>query len=94
MAKLTLEEFSAWKTGDLEEYAKALTCLKVTRVKLRKAYADQQDAADAISVFAEDERTDPRYIKHAERHAKATAKIERLKAREKSEAEAVEEFTK
>ena len=94
MAKLTLNEFIAWKRGDLEEYAKALTRLNVTRSKLRKAYAEQSDAEDSMSVFSPDERNDPRYIKHADRYEKATARIEELKERQKAEIDAVEEFTK
>lgn len=94
MAKLTIEEVFAWKSGDIEEYAKALTRLKVTRVKLRKAYAEQSDAEDSMSVFSAEERNDPRYIKHADRYEKATARIEELKEREKAEIDAVEEFTK
>ena len=75
--EMTIDEFFAWKSGDLEEYHKLLTRKHWLESRISGASVRQYDAQISMSVFDDDEHYDPQYLKYKAEYDKETAKLEK-----------------
>ena len=77
--EMTIAEMLAWKSGNFEEYRQLLSRKHWLESHLRGEFERMYSAQDSMSVFGEDEKDDPTYLKYAKAFDKESAKAEKHK---------------